>query len=255
MEVIEFGNVMISFGAEKVLDDVSFTVQRGEFLCLLGASGCGKSTTLRIIGDLIESYQGMVRVEGGHPKEMWNKISYVFQSPRLVPWRNAVENVMLGMELRYDEMSRSRMREVALKYLEIAGLSRDIHKYPIMLSGGEKQRVALARALAVDPEIVLMDEPFSGLDVQTRERLRDEVISIWKRTEKTIIFVTHDIEEALYLAQRIVVFSRKPTRILRTIPVSAPRPRNLVGDPEIERLKQEIRAMFLDQGWTEREGP
>lgn len=239
----------MKFGTEVVLDGISFTVKRGEFICLLGASGCGKSTSLRIMGDLIGVSGGEALVDGRPPSETWSKIAYVFQSPRLVPWRNALDNVVLGMELRADKTNRQRMRETALRYLDMVGLSRDIHKYPQVLSGGERQRVALARALAVDPEIILMDEPFSGLDVQTREKMRDEVINIWLKTGKTIIFVTHDIEEALYLAQRIVVFSRKPTHILRIINMDVARPRQLDTDPGLIKLRKEIREIFLQQGW------
>lgn len=249
IDIIQFKEVYISFGPERVLDGITFSVKRGEFLCLLGASGCGKSTTLRVIGDLLPSYRGQVVVDDRPPKESWNKIAYVFQSPRLVPWRNALENVILAMELRYDKMSKREMKETARRYLEMVGLSRDIHKYPLVLSGGERQRVALARALAVETQIILMDEPFSGLDVQTRERMRDEVITIWEKTKKTIIFVTHDIEEALYLADRIVVFSRKPTHILRVINLETARPRKLDSDRTLINLRKEIRELFLQQGW------
>ena len=239
----------MKFGTEVVLDGISFAIKRGEFISLLGASGCGKSTSLRIMGDLLGVSGGEVLVDGRPPKETWSKIAYVFQSPRLAPWRNALDNVVLGMELREDKMSRQRMQETALHYLDMVGLTRDIHKYPQVLSGGERQRVALARALAVDPEIILMDEPFSGLDVQTREKMRDEVINIWLKTGKTIIFVTHDIEEALYLAQRIVVFSRKPTHILKIINMDMARPRHLDTNPRLIKLRKEIREIFLQQGW------
>ncbi len=249
IDIITFSNVKMKFGTEAVLDGISFAIKRGEFISLLGASGCGKSTSLRIMGDLLGVSGGEVLVDGRPPRETWSKIAYVFQSPRLAPWRNALDNVVLGMELREDKMSRQRMQETALHYLDMVGLSRDIHKYPQVLSGGERQRVALARALAVDPEIILMDEPFSGLDVQTREKMRDEVINIWLKTGKTIIFVTHDIEEALYLAQRIVVFSRKPTHILRIINMVVARPRRLDTDPRLIKLRKEIREIFLQQGW------
>ena len=251
IDIIELSAVKVQFGPELVLDGISFSVKRGELLCLLGASGCGKSTTLRIVGDLMSVSEGRVWVDGQHPKDSWSKIAYVFQSPRLVPWRTALENVMLGMELRFDKMGRHDMWQRAMRYLEMVGLSKDVNKYPLVLSGGEKQRVALARALAVDPEIILMDEPFSGLDVQTRERMRDEVIDIWRQTGKTIIFVTHDIDEAVYLADRIVIFSRKPTQILKVITVDSPRPRGLDANPELERLRKDIRYLFLSQGWEE----
>src|SRR3990170_5398966 len=137
IDIIQFRDVYISFGPERVLDGISFSVKRGEFLCLLGASGCGKSTTLRVIGDLLPSYRGQVVVDDRPPKESWSKIAYVFQSPRLVPWRNALENVLLGMELRHERGKGNEMHKTALKYLEMVGLASDIHKYPLVLSGGE----------------------------------------------------------------------------------------------------------------------
>ncbi len=244
VDAIEFRDVRGVLGGRVILDRVSFAVRRGEFLCLLGPSGAGKSTTLRIIGGLLRSTSGTVRVLGQSPGEGWRHLAFVFQSPRLVLWRTALENVVLGMELRDENSNRAEMTTRALRYLAMVGLSADAGKYPGQLSGGERQRVALARALAVEPEIILMDEPFSALDVNTRERLRDEVIQIWRSTGKTIFFVTHDLDEALYLADRVLIISDKPARILRTIELTVPRPRDLFGDPEIARIRTEMRDLF-----------
>ena len=197
--VLEFDDVRLNFGAETIYDKLSFKVRAGEFLCILGPSGCGKSTSLRLMGDLLPPDGGDLKVTGLPPAEGWRKLAYVFQSPRLVPWRNALGNVILGMELRFEGMAKAEMREKAKDLLSLVGLGNDMEKYPAMLSGGERQRVAIARALSVDPEIILMDEPFSALDLNTRRRMRAEIIRIWEQTGKTVIFVTHDVEEALVL--------------------------------------------------------
>jgi NitT/TauT family transport system ATP-binding protein len=219
-------------------------VRRGEFLCILGPSGCGKSTSLRVIGDLLGISAGRVTVDGRPPREAWRELAFVFQSPRLVPWRTALGNVMLAMELRYDGMKRAAMEATARELLALVGLAGDMHKYPRMLSGGERQRVAIARALAVDPQIILMDEPFSALDLNTRRRLRLEIISIWQKTQKTVAFVTHDIDEALTLADRIILLSNKPTRVLDTIVIDEPRPRAVDRSPGLRAQRDHLHALF-----------
>jgi NitT/TauT family transport system ATP-binding protein len=240
---ITFEHVELKLGGEKIYDGVDFAVADREFVCLLGPSGCGKSTSLRIIGDLLAPAAGRVEVNGKRPSESWQDIAFVFQSPRLAPWRNALSNVLLGVELRFGKAEARRRREKARELLKLVGLATSGTKYPLMLSGGERQRVAIARALAVDPSIILMDEPFSALDPNTRRRMRAEIERIWQETRKTILFVTHDIEEALVLADRIVLMSNKPTRVLETIPVKVPRPRNL-ADPQLVRLRDHLDGLF-----------
>jgi NitT/TauT family transport system ATP-binding protein len=243
-EIISLSDVSVAFGPEVIYDRLSFSVVEGEFLCILGPSGCGKSTLLRVIGDLLGVDAGSVTVAQERAAESWQEIAYVFQSPRLLAWRNAEQNVVLGQQLRFaGKRSAAEMRQKAIDLLELVGLGRDTHKYPAMLSGGERQRVAIARALAVDPRIVLMDEPFSALDLQTRRRMRSEIIEIWKRTGKTIVFVTHEIDEALELADRIVVLSAKPTRMLRTLELKAPRPRDLTS-AALQAARTELRALL-----------
>lgn len=244
MDAVELVEVVVAFGGRPVLDRLSFSAAPREFLCLLGPSGCGKSTTLRLIGGLLQPTEGIVRVFDEAPAQAWRRLAYVFQSPRLVPWRTALENVVLGMELRGDRLSSEEMTRRAQHYLAMTGLGADAEKFPGVLSGGERQRVALARALAVEPEVILMDEPFSALDLNTRERLRDEVIRLWRETRKTIVFVTHDLDEALYLADRVIIVSDKPTRALKTLSVEVPRPRDLFTDPRIANLRAEARALF-----------
>ena len=172
--IIAFENVDVAFGDEQIYDRLSFDVRRGEFVCILGPSGCGKSTSLRVIGGLLDVSNGRVIVDGRAPRDAWPEIAFVFQSPRLVPWRTALDNVLLGTELRFGAGDRERRRARATELLTLVGLAGDTRKYPSMLSGGERQRVAIARALAVDPKIVLMDEPFSALDPNMRSRMRAE---------------------------------------------------------------------------------
>ncbi|WP_427184183.1 ABC transporter ATP-binding protein [Bordetella bronchialis] len=226
--VIVFEHVDVALGGQRIYDKLSFQVRRGEFLCILGPSGCGKSTSLRVMGGLLPIAGGHVSVAGRGPDQAWPEIAFVFQSPRLVAWRNVLDNILLASELRFGKAGkdeRARRRQRALDLLAMVGLAADAGKYPSALSGGERQRVAIARALAVDPQIIFMDEPFSALDPNTRQRMRAEIEQIWQRTGKTVVFVTHDIDEALQLADRIVLFSGKPTAVLETMTIDIPRPR------------------------------
>jgi NitT/TauT family transport system ATP-binding protein len=242
---IRFQGVRLSFSGEVIYDSLDFEVGRGEFVCLLGPSGCGKSTSLRLIGDLLAAERGEITVDGRAPSQAWQEVAFVFQSPRLAPWRNALDNVLLGVELRMGPEEARRRTERARELLALVGLANSAHKYPSMLSGGERQRVAIARALAVDPDIVLMDEPFSALDPNTRRRLRLEIERIWQQTKRTVLFVTHDIEEALVLADRIVLLSNKPTRVLEDISVDAPRPRNPTTHPALMALRERLTQRFV----------
>jgi NitT/TauT family transport system ATP-binding protein len=231
--IIVFDRVDVALGGQRIYDKLSFQVRRGEFLCILGPSGCGKSTSLRVMGGLLPIGGGQVSVAGMPPAQAWSEIAFVFQSPRLVSWRDAVDNILLASELRFGKAGKeeqNRRRERAMALLDMVGLSADAKKYPSALSGGERQRVAIARALAVDPQIIFMDEPFSALDPTTRQRMRAEIEQIWQRTGKTVVFVTHDIDEALQLADRIVLFSGKPTTVLETVTIDTPRPRRLNDD-------------------------
>jgi len=252
--IIRIEDVGLAFGAERIYDRLSFEVRHGEFVCILGPSGCGKSTLLRMIAGLLDVTVGRITVDGRAPNEAWAEIAFVFQSPRLAAWRTAIDNVLLGTELRFGAGDKERRKARAAELLHLVGLAGDARKYPAMLSGGERQRVAIARALAVDPKIVLMDEPFSALDPNMRGRMRAEMERIWLETSKTVVFVTHDVEEALQLADRIVVLSNKPTRILATIELRAPRPRSL-ADRLLDSHRQQLLKLFrsIEQPASERE--
>lgn len=243
-DILNFEDVRVLFGTETIYDGLSFTVNEGEFMCILGPSGCGKSTSLRLMGNLLEAQGGKVSIAGLSPERGWDKLGYVFQSPRLVPWRTALGNVLLGMELRFEGKPASEMEAIAINLLNMVGLQNDRDKYPAMLSGGERQRVSIARALSVDPDIILMDEPFSALDLNTRRRMRTEIIRIWQETGKTVIFVTHDIEEALVLADRILLLSNKPTRALETITLDQERPRVIEQSKSLSQQKDHLISLF-----------
>jgi NitT/TauT family transport system ATP-binding protein len=241
--LITIENVGLTFGQEQIYDALSFDVRAGEFICILGPSGCGKSTLLRIIGGLLDLNSGRVTIDGRAPRDAWPEIAFVFQSPRLVPWRTALDNVLLGSELRFGSGDRKDRRAHAIALLRLVGLAADTGKYPSMLSGGERQRVAIARALSVEPKIVLMDEPFSALDPNMRLRMRVEMERIWLETGKTVVFVTHDIDEALQLADRTVVLSNKPTRVLEIMELRGARPRAL-ADRDLDTRREKLVKLF-----------
>jgi NitT/TauT family transport system ATP-binding protein len=252
-DVVNLKQISIKFGGETIYNNLSFTVKTGEFLCILGPSGCGKSTLLRVIADLLKVDEGKVEVAGRPAEQAWQEIAFVFQAPRLLPWRSAEENVVLGQQLRFGKtVSKPQMREKARSLLEMVGLGKDMHKMPAMLSGGERQRVSIARALAVDPRIILMDEPFSALDLNTRRRMRAEVTDLWRRTGKTIIFVTHEIDEAIELADRIVVLSNKPTTVQSIVELDDVRPRNARSE-KLTAVHDRLRALIGTDANEERD--
>jgi len=241
---ISLSGVTLTLGGSEIYSDVTFDVAPGEFVCLLGPSGCGKSTALRLIGDLLPVQGGRVEVEGMLPSAGWERTAFVFQSPRLLPWKTTLENAAFGLEMRHPEIDKNTRLKRAQRELEHVGLGQDGHKMPVMLSGGERQRVSIARALALDPDIILMDEPFSALDHTTRTRLRQQIVDLWADTGKTVLFVTHDIDEALFLADRIVVLSNKPTHVEQVVIVDAPRPRDLDASPALDAIRAELIAIF-----------
>ena len=244
MNAIEFSDVALTFGTDRIYDQISFHVAQGEFVCILGPSGCGKSTSLRLMGDLLKADAGVVQVNGKQPSETWPEIAFVFQSPRLAPWRTVISNVLLGAELRFGAAEAKRRKPLATELLRMVGLADLAGKYPLMLSGGERQRVAIARSLVVRPSIMLMDEPFSALDPNTRRKLRSEIERIWQETGVTVVFVTHDIDEAVSLADRIILLSNKPTRVLETIAVDQARPRDLNSSPVLRDLRDRLHSLF-----------
>ena len=209
----------------EVLDIESFTVREGEFITVIGPSGCGKSTFLHIMGGFIPADGGTTRVYGNAVNGPGPERGMMFQEFALFPWKTVAGNVAWGLEVQ--GTPKPQVDATVQKYLEIMGLADFRNHYPAEISGGMKQRAALARVLAFDPKVLLMDEPFGALDAQTRETMQEEVTRIWERTHKTIVFVTHDIEEAVYLGDRVVVLSARPGRIREEVRIDLPRPRGL----------------------------
>jgi len=220
----------------RVLENITFEIARGMFSSLLGPSGCGKSTILNLIAKLDRHTSGDISVNG-------NKIGFVFQQPRLLNWRTVTDNVALPLER--DSSDKRGRRELAVKYLGLVGLSGFENYYPLQLSGGMQQRVAIARALVIDPDILLMDEPFSGLDEFTARKLRQELIRIWRETGKTIVFVTHSISEAVFLSEQILIVSQKPATIFKRVTVDVPYPREY-GDLRLFEIETSLTRDFLE---------
>ncbi|WAC05690.1 MAG: ABC transporter ATP-binding protein [Methanoregula sp.] len=207
-----------------VLENFSLEVQDKEFVCILGPSGCGKTTLLRLIAGLDAAESGAILLDGEEMRGTNPKVGIVFQEYSLFPWRNVLDNVAFGLEMQ--GMERDERHRQAARYLDLVGLTQFANSYPSELSGGMRQRVAVARALALDPVVLLMDEPFGALDAQTRNMLQHELLTIWEKTKKTIIFITHSVDEAVFLADRIVVLTPRPGRVCETIPLELPRPRD-----------------------------
>jgi NitT/TauT family transport system ATP-binding protein len=209
----------------QALSRVSFTVRDGEIVSLIGPSGCGKTTALRIAMGLELATSGRVTLDGREVKGCGHDRGMVFQHAELLPWLTAIENVMFGLEMK--GMRGAELRSTAEKYLDLVGLGASRNRRPHQLSGGMQQRVGIARALAIDPKVLLMDEPFGALDAQTRETMQEELLQIHARTGKTILFVTHDLDEAVLIADRIVVM--REGRIQEILQVPLPRPRGDLG--------------------------
>ncbi|WP_135551833.1 ABC transporter ATP-binding protein [Paenibacillus cymbidii] len=225
--------------AVETLRDIELTIEDGEFLCILGPSGCGKSTLLEILAGLQTASRGEVTFDGKPLRGTGKERGVVFQDPSLYPWRTVAQNVELGLEIR--GASRAERRTEALRYLELVGLRGFEHKYPHQLSGGMRQRAGIARALANRPEVLLMDEPFGAVDHLTRLQLQDDLLTIWSGERKTVVFVTHDVSEAVYLGDRVVLLSPRPGRINRVFPVRHKRPRKR-DDVELLHIQHEIYA-------------
>ena len=225
-----------------VLRQISFDVREGDIVSLIGESGCGKTTLLRIVQGLIRLDAGVIKVDGKAVTGPGRDRGFVFQQASLLPWRSARANIEFGLELQGVPSAERRERAQAL--LELVGLGHAGEQFPHQLSGGMQQRIGLARALAIDPAILLMDEPFSALDAQTREVLQDELLRIQRETGTTVLFVTHDLDEAIYLSNRVVVLGARPGRIKRIIDIPFERPRpelpELRGDMRFQQIRAEM---------------
>lgn len=228
IEVKDACKTFVQEGKEiTVLDHVSLEIEKGEFICLLGPSGCGKSTLLNALAGFSSLNSGSIKINGKEVSKPSIQYITIFQNYGLLPWRNVLKNIEFGLESK--KISKEERRRISKKYINLVGLSGYEQRYPEQLSGGQQQRVSIARGLAADPEIIFMDEPFGALDAITRMKLQEDILKISNREKKTIIFVTHDIEEAVFLADRIVVMMADPGRIKSIVKVPLGKDRDRTG--------------------------
>jgi NitT/TauT family transport system ATP-binding protein len=244
-----------SFGPLEALRDINAEFERGGFVSIVGPSGCGKTTFLRIVAGLEPASAGDVLLDGRVVREPGGDRGFVFQTDSLLPWRTVLDNALIGPEVAGRVGAEERRRTLDL--LKLVGLEGFENYHPRHLSGGMRQRVNLARALAIDPEILLMDEPFSSLDAQTREIMQTELLRIWEQGRKTVLFVTHQIDEAVFLSDRVLVFARRPGRLQESVEIALPRPRALAlkRTPEfvayVDRIwrliEDDVRASVIEE--------
>lgn len=230
-------NLTKSFGDLLVLDDISFDVKKGEFLCIVGPTGCGKTTFLNSLTRLYDIDSGSITIDGEPINPKKHHIAYIFQEYSTMSWLTVEENIQYGLKIKkYEKEEMDRRVENVMK---IVGLEKYRNYYPKQLSASMLQRVVIARAFAVEPELLLMDEPYGQLDLQLKYHLEDELINLWQKTKTTVIFITHNIEEAVYLSNRILVLTNKPTKIKESIENNLPRPR-VISDPQFVEIRNRV---------------
>lgn len=238
---IEVKNLTKKFGDLVVLDKINFNVAEGEFLAIVGPTGCGKTTFLNCLSKLMPTSDGDIFIDGVVANPRQHNISFVFQEPTCMPWRTVRQNVAYGMEVK--KFPKKEVEERTNYMLELVGLKETADLYPNQISASMVQRVTVARAFAVNPDLLLMDEPYGQLDVKLRYYLEDELVKLWKTLNSTVIFVTHNIEEAVYVAERILVLSNKPTNIKAEVHVDLPRPRSLI-DPKFVEIRRNVTELI-----------
>lgn len=245
--MIEIQGVSKSFGDNHVLSNLNLEVRRGEFLVLLGASGCGKSTLLNLVAGFEKPTEGTVTVNGTLINDVTSACGMVFQQYALFPWKTVQENVEFGLKMKH--VAKSERAVVARRFIEMVGLKGNENKYPQALSGGMKQRVSIARVLANDPDVMLFDEPFAALDAMTRQVLQDQLLSIYEQSGKTIVFITHSIDEALMLSTRMVIMGSQPGRVVQDLRNELPHPRtaDIQLSNEFVDLKRSIWQTVQDE--------
>lgn len=244
-------NLKKEFNGTLAIENVSFEVDDGEFMCIVGPSGCGKTTILRLVAGLEPPTGGEIYLDGKPVTSPGAELGFVFQEYALFPWRDVKGNVEFGLEIR--GMEKHERSRIAQKYIDTVGLTGFEKYYPKELSGGMKQRVGIARAFANEPQLLLMDEPFGSLDAQTRNLMQGELLKIWEREHRTVLFVTHSVDEAVYLADRIIVMSARPGNVKEIFEVGLPRPRirtgadaNRIRDMVLKSLGAEIEKARLN---------
>lgn len=240
-DYIKISGFSKEFGGKTILQDVNLTIKKGEFVCIIGSSGCGKSTLLRAISSLDTDYSGNILIRNEEKKKPSKKVGYIFQESRLFPWLTILQNVLFSM----DTGAKAAKKKKAVETLKTVGLEQVLHQYPATLSGGMAQRANIARSLVNDPEVLLLDEPFGALDAFTKIGLQEELCDIREKNNTTMIMVTHDIEEAVYLADRIVVMGKNPGKIEKIIEVDLPRPRDR-NDQYFNEIRKKVFGNFFE---------
>jgi ABC-type nitrate/sulfonate/bicarbonate transport system ATPase subunit len=238
---IEVRNLTKKFGDLLVLDEISFNVGEGEFLSIVGPTGCGKTTFLNTLSKLIPSTAGDIFIDGEIADPKKHHLSFVFQEPTCLPWRTVRENVAYGMEVKH--VPKAEMEQKLDQIMGMVGLADCAGLYPNQISASMLQRIAVARAFAVNPDLLLMDEPYGQLDVKLRYYLEDELVRLWEHLKSTVIFVTHNIEEAVYVSERILILSNKPAKVKAEVKVDLPRPRSLI-DPRFVEIRKEVTELI-----------
>lgn len=232
---IEVINLTKKFGDLLVLDDVSFDIKVGEFVCVVGPTGCGKTTFLNLLTKLIEPTSGKILIDGQPADPRVHNISFAFQEPSAFPWLTVEKNIAYGMKVKKEK--KSVIAERTNEVLDLLGLQKYRKQYPHQLSVSSEQRIVIGRSFAMHPDLLLMDEPYGQMDIKMRFYLEDEVIRLWKAFNSTVIFITHNIEEAIYLADRIIILTNKPAKIKEELVVDMPRPRNITSEKFVELRK------------------
>ena len=234
----------------RVLNNINLSIPKGGFASLIGPSGCGKSTLLKVLAGLVEPTEGKVQIAGLNPVDAakQRRVGLVFQEATLMPWKNAIDNVKFLMQMAYKDKNKSEIEDRAAEMLKMVGLEKAALKKPSQLSGGMRQRVSIARALAMDPEVLMMDEPFGALDAITREEMSEFLLEIWKKTNKTIVLVTHSIDEAVFLSNDVHVMATNPARIIDTVHIDLPYPRTekTYSEPKFASASGVLRSLLKE---------
>lgn len=248
-ERIRFENVSVRFGDLKVVDDVSYSIGDGEFVSVIGPSGCGKTTMMNIVAGFVQPTEGRVLLDGKPVPGPGPDRGVIFQEYGVFPWLTVKENIAFGLKLAANRVSDAEREEICERYMRLMGLSDFADAWPKTLSGGMRQRLAIARAYAVRPQFLLMDEPFGALDAQTRSAMQDLLLEVLAKEGKTVMLITHSVEEAVYLSNRIIVMTARPTRIreIVEVPFGYPREESLHEKPEFGELRSHVRELVMKE--------